>query len=286
MKAMWFVPPPVMVLAAALNPGAPAVEGSRNTSSDEQFAALVEGRVDMAVTAMDNVIAWNRRAGPRDVRIVAQIERTTPLYVIGRPGLESLADLRGGTILVDALDNGFVVALRALLREAGLGARDYVLEPVGGVTERCEALLAGGGDATLLGPPFDGQATGKGCARLAGVQERYTAFPGQGLVMRLATMKRLETPLRAYLKSLSAAARMMAREEERAGQLLLGAGLPRAALAGALALRPLSLHPDRDGVELLIEHRRGLDMPGGDDTYERLVAASWLPEASSQRRLI
>jgi len=277
MKAMWFVPPPVMLLAAEPGFGRAAVEGVRNTSSEEQFESLASGRVDMAVTAMDNVIDWNRRPGPRDFRIVAQIERTTPLHVIGRPGLASLADLRGATLLVDARDNGFVVALRALLHEAGLGPRDYVLDPVGGVTERYEALLAGRGDATLLGPPFDGQAREAGCSQLASVQERYPTFPGQGLVMRLATLERLEAPLCAYLEALSAACELLRCDEQKAAGLLREAGMPPQALASAIALSPLSLCPDRQGVELLIGHRRELDMPGGNETYEQLVAASWLP---------
>lgn len=274
---MWFVPPPIVAVGSALGMVAKhTFTGMRNSSSDEQFEALAAGRVDVVVTAMDNVIAWNRRPGPADFRIVAQIEHTTPLYLFGRPDKQALNDVRGAVVLVDAPDNGFVIALQALLAEAGLGAQSYTLRPSGGVKERLDALLAGEGACTLLGPPFDTMALAAGMVRLASVQERWPAFPGQGLVMRASAMAPLGAQVRAWLQGLGMAARRMAEADPEVRQALMHAGFPEASVPMMVALRPRTLRPDREGVELIVSHRRQLGLPGGDDTYDALVDPSLL----------
>lgn len=246
LNVMWFVPHPLAVLAGQA-PSATAIQASRNPSSDAQFTALVAGEADAVVTAMDNVIGWNRRPGPQDFRVVAQVERTTPLVLIAAPGRISIAELRGANLLVDSVDNGFVIALRAMLRAAGID-QTCRLTPAGGVTERYEALLAGRGDATLLGQPFARQAVEAGLAQVASVQEAYPAFPGQGIVMRQASPARER--IGAWLRELEQARRQLQDLD--------------------------SLRPTAEGIELLIEHRRLLGLPGGEDTYTNIVDASLL----------
>ncbi|MGT2512233.1 ABC transporter substrate-binding protein [Cupriavidus basilensis] len=244
---MWFVPPPLAVLAAQA-PRATPIQASRNPSSDVQFDALVAGEADAVVTAMDNVIGWNRRPGPKDFRVVAQVERTTPLALIAALGHKSMADLCSANLLVDAVDNGFVIALRAMLREAGINENTCRFTPAGGVTERYEALLAGRGDATLLGQPFARQAAETGLMQIASVQQAYPAFPGQGIVMRQASPARER--IGAWLRELEQARRQIQDLD--------------------------SLRPTTEGIVLLIEHRRLLGLPGAEDTYANIVDPSLL----------
>lgn len=276
-RLQWFVEPPVVAVASALGLVSPGeIEATRSRSSDEQFDALAKGDVDLVVTAMDNVIAWNRRPGPADFRIVAQIERTTPLHLFGRPGIERAADMRGRVALVDAPDNGFVIALRALLLDAGLGAGDYALEPVGGVKERLDAMRAGQGDCTLLGPPFDAIALEAGFVRIATVQQSYPSFPGQGLVSRTPLVAARRASLAPWLQGLAAAAERLAADDPAARQVLADAGYPAAALASIAGLGPRSLLPDRPGVELLVAMRQRLGLAGADETCETLTDSSLL----------
>ena len=139
---------------------------------------------------MDNVIHWNHRPGPRDFVVVAQVEATTPLCLVGARNIKGVHDLKGANILVDASENGFVIALRAMLDNTGLMFGDYSLTSIGGVKERFSALVEGKGDATLLGPPFDCLAIQQGLSRLASVQTMYPEFPGQGVVVRKMTAEK------------------------------------------------------------------------------------------------
>lgn len=280
LRLLWFVPSAVAVVAKALklSPGV-AIQAERNPSSEAQFEALASGEVDAVVTAMDNVMDWNLREGPRDLRLVAQMEGTTPLTLVGREGCTRLADLRGATVLVDAPRNGFIVALRAMLAEEGIAPEAYALEPVGGVKERHDALVAGRGDATLLGPPFDAMALQAGLARIASVQERYPAFPGQGLVVSASAMDRLRPALRDWLHGLEAARKRMASDPVAARRALEMAGFPPMALDAMLRSAPASLRPDRAGVDLLIGQRRSAGLPGAQTSYEALVDLSVLPQA-------
>jgi ABC-type nitrate/sulfonate/bicarbonate transport system substrate-binding protein len=280
LRLLWFVPSPVAVVADAwkLTAGV-QLHAERNPSSDAQFAALASGEVDAVVTAMDNVMDWNLRPGPRDLRIVAQLEGTTPLTLVGQKRRTRLEDLRGATILVDAPRNGFIVALRAMLAESGVGPEAYALEPVGGLKERFDALVAGHGDATLLGPPFDAMALQAGLGRIASVQERYPAFPGQGLVVSAAAIERLRPALSAWLSALDDARQRMGLDPDAARQALTLSGMPAAAVETMVRSMSISLCPDRAGVELLIEQRRKVGLPGADTSYEQLVDTSLLPQA-------
>lgn len=281
LRLMWFVPPPVVVVASALGlVSADTFTAVRNSSSDEQFEALAAGAIDLVVTAMDNVIAWNRRAGPADFCIVAQIERTTPLHLIARPDVKTLADVRERTVLVDAPGNGFVIALRALLADAGLDADSYALRQAGGVKERFDALLVGEGHCTLLGPPFDTMALSAGMVQLATVQERYPAFPGQGLVMRREAIERLRGPVSGWLQGIEAASRSFTTDAPAVRLALLDAGFPEAAVPAMVLMLPRSLWPDREGLELIIQHRQQLGLAGGDERYDSLVETSLLPSST------
>jgi ABC-type nitrate/sulfonate/bicarbonate transport system substrate-binding protein len=277
-RLMWFVPSPVAVVAdgLGLNAGI-TIEATRNPSSDAQFEALASGRVEAVVTAMDNVMDWNLREGPGDLRIAAQLESTTPLALVGQVGIRSLADCRGADILVDAPRNGFVVALQALLAQSGVEPGSYRMTSSGGVKERFDDLLAGKGDATLLGPPFDGQAVQSGLRIVCRVQDRYPTFPGQGLVVRRSTLQSLRVELAAWLRNLDKAREVMAADVASARAALLAAGFPAPAVEAMLAAAPRSLRPDRAGVELLIQQRRSVGLRGAEVSYEGLVDTCALP---------
>lgn len=127
------------------------------------FNGLFAGDYDLISTAADNVI--NRFVNSNlPVGIVAGVEKGTgiALAVNTARGINSIADLRGLPIAVDAPDSGYVFALRKILAENGLFLEngDYSLQVVGGTSVRYQSLVAGQTStnepvyATLLLYPF------------------------------------------------------------------------------------------------------------------------------------
>lgn len=134
-------------------------------SSDELMSGLIDGRFEIVHAAPDNFIVWRDRTG---LPIVAWIGGASgPLALMAKPGIESVAGLRGGTIAVDAMTSGFVSVLRKLLREAGLTAEDVRFEPLGATNLRAEALHEGRVDATMLTLPWSALASRDGMVALA-----------------------------------------------------------------------------------------------------------------------
>lgn len=275
LKVLWFVPPAI-ALSAPREPAAALVSAARTRGSDQQFEELEAGVCDLAITAMDNVIGWNERSARGDYRIIAQVETTTPLCLITRPGMNSLSHLRGRKVLVDSPDNGFVVALLAMLLDAGIRRDELQLIPAGGVSERADALVAGDGDATLLGPPFERAVLQKGMVRLASVNEAYPSFPGQGVVVRQSRVEKLHDEICVWLGALEAGRRFARSEPARAVAAIAATGVPEPVAQAMLNAAPASLTPDEAGVAVLIAHRRALGLPGADSTYRGMVDATLL----------
>lgn len=273
MKLAWFAPPTIHTQAEQLGLLADSelnFEGIANRSSDEQLEFLESGHVDAVITSMDNVIVWNRRSD-LDLRIIAQVEGTTGISLLCRPEIDSIAGLSGKRLLVDSAANGFVIALRALLAQGGVDFDQCEIEQTGGVVARLERMIEGGGDATLLGPPFTEMAEAKGLKRLADVQTEYPAFPGQGIVLPLSALQQKTDEISAYLAILEISrARCIANRDTLAARLVASGMTSEVAQRLASSVGH-SLRPAIDGIRLLVEHRHMLGLPGGDVTPESLV---------------
>lgn len=287
LKVIWFLPPALQVVAERrdfLADAGVTVAGTVTGSSDEQFEALRDGSQDAAITAMDNVIMWKRRPGGGDMRIVGQIETTTAISLFARPGLESVQALRGRRLLVDSTENGFVIALRALLADGGVDFAECSVIPAGGVKERFARLIEGGGDATLLGPPFVEMAEKAGMTRLADVDTTYRGFPGQGIVARAGMASERREDLVRWLAVLERARMESCRDPQGAASDLAAAGVPQEVAVKLVEAVADRLVADRAGVDLLVAQRRQLGLPGADDTYEDLVDPTPLASAGALAR--
>jgi len=132
-----------------------------------QLTGLIEGRFDIAITLIDNVVAYREGqgevpiAGPDLFAFMAADTRVLPTLVT-RPEITSYADLRGRTLSVDALTTGYALVLAAMLDHGGLKPGEYRLESVGGAQERYLALSAKKHAGCLLNSPFEGLLRARG----------------------------------------------------------------------------------------------------------------------------
>lgn len=250
LRQSFFVPPAPFVIAQArglLAAAGISVESHRTRSSGEQLDALLNGEIDLVITAMDNIFVWNQRGA--DLRIVAQIEATTLLTVYGQPGTRTLSDLAHGRFAVDAMTNGFSLVARRLLEDAGVTA-SFI--EVGGVKERFDALTEGTADGTLLGPPFDELAEHAGMVPLASANASLPGLAGQGVVVRAQRPDTETAALSAYLGVLNRAIAVADQLSDEEGIALFERnGFPGRSAADAWRTRPRSIVVDPDGIALL-----------------------------------
>jgi len=152
-------------------------------NSTFQMKGLIEGDFDIAMTAIDNVVAYRQgqvEAGVAGADLVA-ISGSDPgfLRLVAAPGIRSYADLRGKTLSVDALTTGYAFVLLEMLQRQGLVlGRDYTTESAGGVMQRYGALLERKHAATILVAPFDLMAQAQGFERLDKATEVLGHYQG------------------------------------------------------------------------------------------------------------
>jgi ABC-type nitrate/sulfonate/bicarbonate transport system substrate-binding protein len=145
---------------------------------------LFAGRYDVALTSVDNIVAYTEGQGeaqlPGQADFVALFGVDDGmLSVMAAPEVPDLAGLRGRDVSVDAMTTGFAFVLREILSRQGLAdAVNWVA--VGGGAQRLTALREGRQAATLLNTPLDLIAEAAGFRRLVRAQD--VIGPYQGIV--------------------------------------------------------------------------------------------------------
>ena len=162
-----------------------AVNVTPTPNSVFQLTGLIEGKFDIGMTAIDNLIAYREGQGEAPVPgpdLVAVMGGDNGfLRLTAVPEVKTIADLRGKTVSVDARTTGYAFVLFEMLERSGLREPDYSVVRAGGVLQRYQALLEQQHAATLLLSPFEVQAQARGFNVLADAAK--VVGPYQGLVL-------------------------------------------------------------------------------------------------------
>ena len=161
------------------------VQLTNTPNSVFQLTGLIEGKFDMAMTAIDNIIAYQEDQGEAPVATPPDLFAFMGgdnglLSLVVVPEVKSFQDLKGRMLSVDAMTTGYAFVLFDLLQRNGLAAGDYRVEKAGGVLARWEALRERKQDGTMLLAPFDVVAKAAGFAVLQRAIDIYGHY--QGLV--------------------------------------------------------------------------------------------------------
>ena len=154
-------------------------------NSREQLTGLINGQFEIAMTAIDNLLAYREGQGaaPVDGRgLIAVMGSDNGFLRVGaRTGITSYAQLKGQQLSVDALTTGYAFVLLEVLERNGMMLdRDYTVVQAGGVLARYNDLVAGKHAATMLIAPFDVLAKEKGANILGDASAALGDY--QGLV--------------------------------------------------------------------------------------------------------
>jgi len=223
-------------------------------SSVFQLTGLIEGKFDIAMTAIDNLIAYREGQGEAKVLgpdLIAFMGGDNGfLRLVSVPEIKSISELRGKTVSVDARTTGYAFVLFEMLARSGLAIdKDYTVERAGGVLQRFQALMEKKHSATLLLSPFEVQAESRGFRRLGNATDVLGAY--QGLVggARKSWADANRDAVVGYIRAFSEGVDWLYDPRNRAEAIaILRKNLPQMTEEQAQAAYAVLLHP-KDGFQ-------------------------------------
>jgi ABC-type nitrate/sulfonate/bicarbonate transport system substrate-binding protein len=150
-----------------------------------QLVGMIEGKFDIAMTAIDNLIAYREGQGGVELdasELIAVMGADNGfLRLTAVPEIRTINDLKGKQLSVDALTTGYAFVLLEILARNGMQIdRDYTTVSAGGVLQRYQGLLEQKHAATMLISPFEVMARSRGFNVLADADTALGDY--QGLV--------------------------------------------------------------------------------------------------------
>lgn len=268
-------------------------------NSVELFKNMQAGRFDLAMTAIDNAIAYNEGqgeadlGGPADFVAIFGVE-SGMLSIVSVPEIKSVAELKGKKLSVDAMTTGFAFALVDMLDKNGIKRSDVEIVRVGGGAQRLEALLKKEQSATLLNTPLDIVAEAKGYNRLLIATDVFGAYQGISGIVRRDMAAKDRTRLVAFIKAFHASVQWLADPANKMEAIDLlttrmkGMERPQAELAYVRLLDAKTglfrdLRIDRDGLRTVLRLRSTYGTPQKALTdADKYLDLSYLAEATQK----
>jgi ABC-type nitrate/sulfonate/bicarbonate transport system substrate-binding protein len=161
---------------------------------------LAKGDHQLVHAGVDNAVAMAENA-KADIAIVMGGDSGFN-HVFAQPEINSYADLRGKTVVVDAPNTAFALLLYKVLKDNGLNKGDYTVKSVGGTTARLEAMTKDKSNAAgILNPPFAFRARQAGLKDMGSAAKAIGAYQSDGaFVMREWAKSNGDTVVR-YIKA-------------------------------------------------------------------------------------
>ena len=171
-----------------------------------QMMGLIEGRFDIAMTAIDNIVAYREGQGgvDADASDIISVMGGDPgfLRLMGAPDIKSIGALKGKTLSVDSLTTGYAFVLLEVMERNGLVlGRDYETVAAGGGLQRYNDLLAGKHAGTLLTAPLDVMAVEKGFNRLTDASQALGRYQGLVAGVRRSWARENRATVSGYIKA-------------------------------------------------------------------------------------
>jgi len=142
------------------------------------LAGVLGGSVDY-YTSFSSAVTLAAQQGSPIVGIFSMIARPS-LFMVTRPEIRSMADLKGKTIGLGSIGGITVTITRRMLANYGIAAHEFTVVSSGDLPVRLAAVKSGAIQATLAGPPAPVQAKELGLNVLASAADSVD-FPLAGL---------------------------------------------------------------------------------------------------------
>jgi ABC-type nitrate/sulfonate/bicarbonate transport system substrate-binding protein len=177
-----------------------AVDLKFTPNSDELRNGMAEGRYQIAHTAVDNAFALKDNANV-DIAVVAGGDNSFN-HLIAQADINSLTDVRGKTVVVDAVNTAYAFQLYEMLRQQGLNKGDYEIKSVGGTGFRLEAMIEDKAMvAAIMNPPFSIRGVKAGLKDMGTTAAALGAYQGTTAFVLREWGKANEDTLVKYLQA-------------------------------------------------------------------------------------
>jgi len=146
------------------------------TYAPDHNRGMAEGRWDISLSAADTMIARTTTDGV-DFLLFMQAEEGLSAYLIGRPGVDSIEQLRGKLLAGDPGDSNLDLIRKKILHSHSINEQEYDIEIIGSSPKRLEAFLQGRVAAAMLTPPSSDRALAGGGVMLADAEQYVPNWP-------------------------------------------------------------------------------------------------------------
>jgi ABC-type nitrate/sulfonate/bicarbonate transport system substrate-binding protein len=193
------------------------VQGTPNSVT--QMTDFSQGKFDIAMTAVDNIVAYvegqgEAPIGPQGDFMAVMGSDSGFLSLVASPAISKIEDLAGKTVSVDAMTTGYAFVLYEIMRRHGLNKDgldkdkgDYEIVRAGGMVQRWNALREGQHAATLLSAPYNIIAQNAGFRELVKATDVIGPYQGNVAAVRRPWAQdnraKVEAYIRAYRRSIA-----------------------------------------------------------------------------------
>jgi ABC-type nitrate/sulfonate/bicarbonate transport system substrate-binding protein len=216
------------------------------------------------------------------VKVVATFIDSPTYMMLGRPGTESVKQLKGGRIAIGSYGSSGHLVAQLIAKHFGLDPEKEVkIVALGPDSARLTALKEGVVEAALVAPPSDSEGKKMGFTLLA-VGNEIVKFPYMGLGTTVKKLAEKPDEVKRTIKALVKANQFMIKNREEATQILADwakTDKQNAAAAYEAVWRGFSPNGaiPEDGLRLVIEQAKN------DAKMTRQVAANEVADLNPAR---
>ncbi|MDZ4341529.1 MAG: ABC transporter substrate-binding protein [Candidatus Binatia bacterium] len=256
------------------------------TGGTTAILALVSG--DVPITQVSGPGLVNSALAGSDAVFVAAGIISLNYVLMGKPGIKTAEQLKGGTVAISRFGSATDSIARFALRRIGLTpGKDVTLVQVGSGPERLTAALTGRVTASVINPPSSFIAEKRGLAVIADVAKMGLVFQHTGVGTTRRYIKEHPDIVRRYVKAHVEAVHKMWTDKEATIKALskhMGSGLDRETLEKSYdnvmteALYPKKQYPSLEGLKTVIEDVAERDPRAKTTKPEQFVDFTFIKE--------
>lgn len=256
------------------------------TGGTTTILALVSG--DVPITQVSGPGLVNSVLAGADAVFVAAGITSLNYVLMGKPGVKTVEQLRGGTLAISRFGSATDSIARFALRKIGLTpGKDVTLVQVGSGPDRLSATLTGRVTASVINPPASFIGEKKGLAILADVAKMGLVFQHTGAATTRKYIREHPDTVRRYVRSHVEAVHTIWTDKEATVRTLgkyMGSNLDREILEKSRenilteALLPKKQYPSLEGLQTVLDDIGERDPRAKTAKPEQFVDFSFIKE--------